>query len=337
MPATGVIIMPSVNTQVGLTTELIPVFVPFDATNREVSWTSTDEEVVTVDHHGVVTAVGARVGHPLDGYVDMDSAYIRVEAADGGHYDYSLFRVLRSFPYNCNDITNRTLSGGTAHFFGGLPGGTTGNPGEVTPTFEFHPGQTMTVGNQVWSTPVFGCVRGATANFTGVIGAAGATAGGMRVAGGTFNADCRRNINFQTEGDLYSWCAVMRFGHLMCPYPWRIPYAEDFAILDKAIRADIPGQEFRSGWESYVSEEVVAEFIRVWRVPFSGMILTGQNAMQTPPAGISGRGAFGAYWTQTEHSPNSAYFFYIGSGGQIHPQHPGVKSAGRTVRCVRDI
>jgi uncharacterized protein (TIGR02145 family) len=319
--------MPEVHTQVGLTYELVPVFTPHDATNRNLTWTSSDEDVVTVDNAGLVTAVGTRIGLPTDGYrptvggfITGDSAYITVVTTDGGHTDASLFRVFRFFEDGCNDA----VSGGS--FFGGagLP------PFEGLGETPFNPNNTVVIGSQEWSPPVQGCTRigRTTNNFTGITSA----------AGGSFNADCRENFSPSIDGALYSWCAVVRFGHLMCPpaLGWRVPTAEDFAILDQAIRDSVPGQEFRSGTESYVSLDVVDEFVRVWRANFSGMITTGQNANTPAPAGISGRGVFGAYWSQTEHSHTGAYFFYIGSRGQISPQDTGVKSAGRTVRCVRD-
>lgn len=45
----------------GKTATLTPVILPEDATEKELTWTSTDEEVVTVDEKGIVTAVGGGV------------------------------------------------------------------------------------------------------------------------------------------------------------------------------------------------------------------------------------------------------------------------------------
>ena len=45
-----------------------------------------------------------------------------------------------------------------------------------------------------------------------------------------FNVDCRSNPDF--PGDLFSWCAVMRFSDLLCPAPWRVPSTEELAIFD---------------------------------------------------------------------------------------------------------
>lgn len=45
----------------GETTTLTPVFAPAGATNKNVTWESSDESVATVDRNGVVTAVGGGV------------------------------------------------------------------------------------------------------------------------------------------------------------------------------------------------------------------------------------------------------------------------------------
>jgi len=299
--------MPEVHTQVGLTTELDPSFTPLDATNRTLTWTTTNPEVITVNSAGIVTAVS------------VDTAYVVVITADGGHTDSSLFRVFPFFADACNAFT----SGG--NFFGGGTVPTAWNP------FNFNPNDVRTIGHQEWTGHVGGCahVRGTSANFVGV----------TLSQGGTFNADCR--INFGDEiaglaagGDLFSWCAVARFGHLMCPYPWRVPTAEDFATLDRYMRG------YGDGQDTYFSENVVNRYFDLWGGRFTGMITTGTSAANTPvaiQASIRERGTSGMYWSQTENSSTGAHFFYFGASGRIHPQDVGAKSAGRAVRCVRDI
>lgn len=337
IPVEGILIMPEVHTQVGETTELVPYFTPHNATNRSLTWTAVtvpdedadpDEEiitVVTVNSGGLVTAEA------------IGTAHVVAVTADGGHADTSLFRVFSAFEHGCNEI-----SGNSVHFFGG----------GSAPTFTLggdprNPPNTIVVGDQQWSGPVQRCfphVPGAggrgtsTANFTGF----------NSTQGGSFNADCRPNFN-DADGALYSWCAVIRFADQMCPpnfqgdnTGWRVPTAEDFAILDQHIRSLAGEQVSLSGREPYISLPVVEEYVRSWRANFSGIVLTGANA--TTAAGITGHHSnnaavnrrFGAYWSQTEHGPTSAYFFYIGATGQISPQEAGVKSSGRTVRCVRD-
>jgi len=45
-----------------------------------------------------------------------------------------------------------------------------------------------------------------------------------------FNADCRKNDGY---GDLFSWCAVVRFRNQLCPGNWNVPNASDFSKLIK--------------------------------------------------------------------------------------------------------
>ncbi len=58
-PVTGVIISETelTLTEIGQTASLIADVTPFSATNKTVSWSSSDESVVTVDQNGTVTAV----------------------------------------------------------------------------------------------------------------------------------------------------------------------------------------------------------------------------------------------------------------------------------------
>ncbi|HEY8893380.1 MAG TPA: sugar-binding protein, partial [Niastella sp.] len=73
IPVTGVSINPAGDTTLALnqTIQLTPVIVPSDATNKTVSWSSSNTAVVTVDASGKITAVGT------------GSAIITVTTTDG--------------------------------------------------------------------------------------------------------------------------------------------------------------------------------------------------------------------------------------------------------------
>ncbi|OQP59226.1 carbohydrate-binding protein [Niastella vici] len=73
VPVTGVSISPAGDTAIALnqTIQLTPVIVPADATNKTVSWSSSNTGVLTIDASGKVTAVGT------------GSATITVTTADG--------------------------------------------------------------------------------------------------------------------------------------------------------------------------------------------------------------------------------------------------------------
>ena len=75
-----------------------------------------------------------------------------------------------------------------------------------------------------------------------------------------YNADCRKNES--GYGDLFSWCAVKRFGKQLCPAPWRVPNIEDFSALDEALGGDGYGKEVTDeGDTTYVKEKVGYETI----------------------------------------------------------------------------
>ena len=47
--------------------------------------------------------------------------------------------------------------------------------------------------------------------------------------------DCRNNAGHPTDAglfDYFSWCFVMKYADLLCPYPWRVPTRYDFEALD---------------------------------------------------------------------------------------------------------
>jgi len=73
VPVTGVSISPAGDTTLALnqTVQLTPVIIPADATNKTVSWSSSNASVVTVDASGKITAAGT------------GSAIITVTSGDG--------------------------------------------------------------------------------------------------------------------------------------------------------------------------------------------------------------------------------------------------------------
>jgi hypothetical protein len=51
-----------------------------------------------------------------------------------------------------------------------------------------------------------------------------------------FLVDCRSNPEF--KGDLFSFCAVKRFGNFLCLTPWRVPSDEESVLFDFSIPTD---------------------------------------------------------------------------------------------------
>jgi uncharacterized protein (TIGR02145 family) len=134
-----------------------------------------------------------------------------------------------------------------------------------------------------------------------------------------FNADCRSNPDY--PGDLFSWCAVMRFQNQLCPAPWRIPTSQDFIDLDKALGGD--GNQRQNDLVSlakYVGSD--------WGGAFGGHTLIGPLITQ---------GQWGRYWSQTR-SPDGRFPRYMtfSDNGRIEPAINFPAHSGVSLRCVRD-
>jgi len=141
----------------------------------------------------------------------------------------------------------------------------------------------------------------------------------MYPAHSDFNADCRSNPDF--PGDLFSWCAVVRFADSLCFYPWRVPTMKDFIDLDIAIGGTGNG---RDG----VSPFVTNGYINLWGGTFGGVSL--------PSGTLDTQGTWGAYWSQTDGNDSGAHCFGFTTTttGIVGPQLWGLKNFGFTLRCV---
>jgi len=177
---------------IGNNLALIATILPGNATNRNLTWTSSNSAVATVNSSGVVTAVSA------------GTTTITVTTQDGGHTATCVINVSdfgQTVGRNCNN---------------NLPGW-----GNSLGTVSFASNQTWSVGHQIWSDAVIATACASRTAFNG---------GNWHAR--DFNADCRNsagNANF--SGHYFSWCAVMRFANQLCPYPWRVPTRDDFETL----------------------------------------------------------------------------------------------------------
>jgi len=83
VPATGVRLnYNELELSVGGSESLIATVLPNNANNKEVIWSSTNEDVVTVDENGLVSAVSA------------GDAIITVKTVDGGYQDFCIITVI---------------------------------------------------------------------------------------------------------------------------------------------------------------------------------------------------------------------------------------------------
>jgi len=131
------------------------------------------------------------------------------------------------------------------------------------------------------------------------------------------NADCRSNPGF--SGDLFTWCAVMRFADQLCPYPWRIPTLQDIRNLDIAMGGT---GYFRENIPQFVTDN----FINRWGAVFGGA--------SSSDGSLWGQNNSAIYWTQTGAGTQALILSL--SPSVVSPFHGTHAYFGHTLRCVRD-
>ena len=285
---------------------LTATVLPEDAVNQNITWTSSDEAIATVED-GVVTTISS------------GTAIITVTTEDGGKTATSTVTVFTA--QGCNFNT----PGWGENGLGTITWGSTTNT-------DIDYGATTILGTggrptQVWSDAVFAtaCAKGNTTSGNEFNG--GST--------GNFNADCRQTRHtFEAgrataiTGDLFSWCAVMRFADQLCPYPWRVPTMEDFGNLHQNLGFELPNpgiqvQHFNFG-DFLPTVGTVAVPQRGGR--WNAVRLIG-NATSLTNAGTN-------YWASTETNASNARHIMVNSTIVI-PQASSNKNLGYAVRCVR--
>jgi len=285
---------------VGDTLLLTATVSPRNATNDDVWWRSERSNVATVNNDGRVVAM-------LDGTTN-----IIVTTRDGNHRATCVVRV--------NPIIRTTGCTST------LPGW-----GESLGTVTFATDRTWTISGsgiiQIWSDAVTATAcqkttfNGGNRNFS-------------RPEDSYFNADCRTNPDF--PGDLFSWCAVVKFNDVLCPYPWRVPSRQDFVNLDIALGGDGSTSPYNLAG-SYAQSQ---RYFNNW-----GGVLGGASGRTGT---LHSQNIWAMYWSLSEvseidhwmelrpgDSQNNGVSLQFFSG-IVHPSRWEDKSNGVAVRCVRD-
>ena len=256
---------------------------PSFATNRTVVWTSSDNTVAIVTESATNPLVGRVTAK------ELGETRITVTTQDGNHTATSTVTVtMPAIVQWCN---------------GNLPGW-----GTSLGTVGFATSQEWTVGNQIWSDAV-------TATACDKTSFDGGVADNLNAAQ---NADCRSNPGF--PGDLFSWCAVVRFGNRLCPYPWRVPTQQDFIDLDIALGGTGRG---RNNDIQFLNDNYMNP--AVWGGAFSGLTTNTQLLHQ---------GNYALYWAH--HSTGLHSLALRASSGLISPRNTNHRAAGLALRCVRD-
>jgi len=180
---------------------------------------------------------------------------------------------------------------------------------------------------QVWSGAVFAtvCAKGNEWNANEFNGG----------TNGNFNADCRQSRHTYLQGrdsgitgDLFSWCAVMRFADVLCPGDWRVPTMADFVILHQNLGFNLPNV----GWG-------VAHNNNYAYMPTAGTTVSPQVGGKWGGARFVGFShnpgmSTSPYWSSTEINPNTARFLDF-NGSTVWPQNSREKYVGFALRCVR--
>jgi uncharacterized protein (TIGR02145 family) len=275
VPVTGVTLINTLDTlAIGQTLQLQHAVQPHDATNKSVSWLSSNDSNATVVE-GTVTAL--RLG----------SATITVSTQDGNFTDTSRILVSNINNQNCNMLTP-----GWGESLGTV---TRGNERTIS-------GNGIT---QIWSDAV-------TATNCQKTTFNGATIDWDNPTNSNFNADCRSNPDY--PGDLFSWCAVIRFQNQLCPAPWRVPTSEDFRDLDIAMGGTGNFPTFNSN------------SITRWGGAFGGGCYYDGS--------LFNQGSCAYYWSQTGGDATSGRFLYFNTDGIVWLRW-GDKYFGFSLRCVR--
>ncbi|MCL2681975.1 MAG: Ig-like domain-containing protein [Bacteroidales bacterium] len=137
---------------------------------------------------------------------------------------------------------------------------------------------------------------------------------------GNFNADCRSNPDH--PGDLFSWCAIIRFQDQLCPGDWRVPTRQDFIDLDIVMGGTGSNQTDSAHLVQYIGTDV-----NQWAGTYGGFCYLDGS--------LSNQGSYALYWSQADESAGHGGSLYFTSDGYVNPRDWGSKFYGFTLRCIR--
>lgn len=128
--------------------------------------------------------------------------------------------------------------------------------------------------------------------------------------------------NGDIYGGLYNFFAV-NTGKL-CPHGFHVPARGDVVILTDFL-GDNPGGKMKS--------------VTLWTTPNEGA--TNSSGFTAMPGGMRTssfihNNMYGYYWTSTEYSTNSGYYFSLAFDDALVNEDHRWGSSGLSVRCIRD-
>jgi uncharacterized protein (TIGR02145 family) len=330
------------------TLPLTATVLPERATNKNVTWRSSNPSVATVNNNGIVTSTstggtamiivttdegGKSDTCHLTVTISVESVSLDLNTATVGLGDELTLRATvlplsaanRAVTWESTNPSIVTVDNGVVH------GVALGTASVVVKTTEG--GKTDTcyvtvvqpVPNCNSSTPGWGANLGTvsfisnnTWSFGGlkwsddvIASACDKTTYNVNQSS-NFNADCRSN---GTHGHLFSWCAIARFKDGICPVGWRIPTAAEFLSLDIAI-----GETGSTKFDKYISD---------WGATLGGWVNFAGSMMQ--------QGTSAYYWSQTSPNVQNGTALSITSPSSVNAQLSTPRQTGATLRCVQNL
>jgi len=272
---------------------LLPIDSILDITATITPHTATNRAVIWTSSNNTVATI-AETSNPQVG---------RVTAREFG--ETTITATTRDGNFTATSTVTVTMPAVGRGCNGDLPGW-----GTSLGTVSFATSQEWIIGSQIWSDAVTATNCDKVSFYGG--------------SNNNFNADCRSNPGF--PGDLFSWCAVMRFATILCPYPWRVPTRQDFTDLDISLGG--------SGYHRRGDSAIITKYINDWGAIFGGFC-HGDGTLTNY---FGHYNAF--YWSQISTTMSNAAFLHLTTDGQfstgfIFLAGP-TKRHGKTLRCIRD-
>jgi len=146
---------------------------------------------------------------------------------------------------------------------------------------------------------------------------------------GDFYADCRNSeSNYDFSGHYFSWCAVMRFAHQLCPpdQGWRVPSREDF----RRLHTNLTGEDPPLVGHPHFAPMIENTYMGIAHSPnggiWGGARFTGWDYDQGD--------WFSYYWSSTERDASYTWLLVYGTD-EVRPEAHASKARGFALRCVR--